>query len=165
MMSDELATIIVLVLMLVGLAGTLIPIVPGILLMWAAAVGYGFVVGFDALAIGILVVVSLLSAVAVASGFVLPKRAAEDAGASKASQLAAAVGAVIGFFVIPVVGVIIGALVGLAGAEWYDKRDWPAARASTIAVAKGFGVSALLQFGLGFLILVVWLVWAQAVIW
>lgn len=39
--SDELATGIVLLLMLVGLIGTLIPVLPGILLEWAAVIGYG----------------------------------------------------------------------------------------------------------------------------
>lgn len=164
-MSDELATILVLLAMLIGLAGTLVPILPGILLMWASAVAYGFAVGFDALAVGLLVVVTILTAVSIVAGVVLPKRAAAESGASGASQFAAAVGAVVGFFVIPVVGLIIGALVGIGLAEWYDKRDWPAARASTIAVAKGFGLSTLVQFALGFLILVVWLVWALAVSW
>ena len=96
---------------------------------------------------------------------VLPKRAATESGTSTSSQLAAVVGAVIGFFAIPVVGVVVGALAGIALAEWWDKREWRAARASTIAVAKGFGLSALVQFGIGFVMLVVWLVWAQAVIW
>jgi uncharacterized protein YqgC (DUF456 family) len=164
-MSDEFATAIVLLVMLVGLVGTLIPIVPGIILMWIAAVFYGFAVGFDVFSIGVLAVVTVLAAVSVAVGIVLPKRAATESGASTSSQLAAVVGAVIGFFAIPVVGVVVGALAGIALAEWRDKGDWQAARVSTIAVAKGFGWSALVQFGIGFVILVVWLAWAQAVIW
>jgi uncharacterized protein YqgC (DUF456 family) len=164
-MSDEFATATVLVLMLVGLIGTLIPILPGILLMWIAAVFYGFAVGFDAFSVGVLVVITILATVSVAVGIALPKRAATASGASTSSQLAAGVGAVIGFFAIPVVGVVVGALAGIALAEWRDKGEWSAARLSTIAVAKGFGLSALVQFGMGFLILVVWLVWAQAVIW
>ncbi len=96
-------------------------------------------------------------------GVVVPKRAAAYSGASTSSQIAAAIGAVIGFFAIPIIGVVVGAVVGIGLAEWYDKRDWPAARSSTIAIAKGFGVSALVQFGLGFVILIVWLPWAYAV--
>lgn len=163
-MSDQLATVVVLIVMLIGMVGTLIPILPGIALMWVAALGYGFVVGFDAMAVGVLIVISALTVVAMIIGVLLPKRAAADAGASTASQISAAVGAIIGFFAIPVIGVVVGALVGIALAEWYDKRDWPAARASTIAVAKGLGLSALLQFGIAFMILVVWSVWAFTVV-
>jgi uncharacterized protein YqgC (DUF456 family) len=133
--------------------------------MWVAAVAYGFAVGFDVIAIAVLVMVTALTAAAVVVGIVLPKRAATASGASTRSQLAAALGAVIGFFVIPIIGVVVGALVGIGIAEYADKRDWPAARASTIAVAKGFGVSTLLQFAIGFMILGLWIVWAGAVIW
>lgn len=159
-MSDGVVTVAMLVVMLIGLAGTLIPILPGIALMWVMAVAYGFVVGFDAVAIGALVVITILAAAAVVVGVALPKRAATESGAATSSQVSAAVGAVIGFFVIPVVGVVIGALVGIGLAEYHDKRNWPAARASTIAIAKGFGLSTLVQFAIGFAILLVWLVWA-----
>ncbi len=164
-MSDEVATVLVLLAMLVGLVGTLVPILPGVALMWVAAVAYGFAVGFDVLAIVVLVAVTALTTGAIVVGVALPKRAATASGASTRSQLAAAIGAVIGFFVIPIVGLVVGALVGLGIGEYAEKRDWPAARASTIAVAKGFGVSTLLQFAIGFVILGVWIVWAQAVIW
>lgn len=163
-MSDQLATVLVLVVMLIGMVGTLIPILPGIALMWVGALGYGFLVGFDAIAIGALLTITILTVGAMAAGVLLPKRAAADAGASTASQVSAAVGAVIGFFVIPIIGVVVGALVGIAAAEWFDKRDWRVARTSTIAVAKGLGVSALLQFGIAFMILVVWSVWALTVV-
>lgn len=159
-MSDGVVTVATLVVMLIGLAGTLIPILPGIALMWVMAIAYGFVVGFDAVAIGALLIITALTGAAVVAGFVLPKRAAVESGAATSSQIAAAIGAIIGFFVIPVVGVVVGAIVGIGLAEWYDKRDWPAARASTIAIAKGFGISTLVQFGVGVVILVVWLGWA-----
>ncbi len=162
-MSDALITTVVLITMLVGLVGTLVPILPGIMLMWAAAVVYGVVVGFDAVALIVLVLITMLAVAAMIVGVVVPKRAAADSGAATSSQIAAVIGGVIGFFAIPIIGVVVGALVGIGLAEWFDKRDWPAARASTIAIAKGFGVSALVQFGLGFGILIVWLPWAYAV--
>jgi len=162
-MSDFMVTAVVLVAMLVGLVGTLLPILPGILLMWFAALGYGFVVGFDAVAVAVLLAVTALTVAALIIGVVVPKRAAAESGAATSSQIAAAVGGIVGFFVIPIVGIIVGAVVGIGLAEWYDKRDWSAARTSTIAVARGIGVSALVQFGIGFVILLVWLPWAYAV--
>lgn len=163
-MSDEVMTLVVLLAMLVGLVGTLVPILPGILLMWSSAVLYAVIVGFDLVAVIVLLLITMLTVAAVVVGVIVPKRAATESGAATSSQIAAAIGGVIGFFAIPIVGVIVGALVGVGLAEWYDKRDWPAARASTIAIAKGFGVSALVQFGIGFLILIVWLPWAYVVI-
>ncbi len=162
-MTDGEATILVLVVLLVGLAGTLLPILPGILLMWAATIGYGFAVGWSGTGIAVVVVSTLLSAAAIAAGVVLPKKAAEDSGASTRSQIAAAIGAVIGFFVIPVVGIVIGAIAGIAISEYLITKDWELTKQSTIGIAKGFGLSTLAQFMLGFGILVVWSGWAAVV--
>ena len=162
--SDTLITALVLLALVVGLAGTVVPVLPGILLMWGAVVAYGFLVGFGPVGVGAVVFITLLSALAVVLGFVLPKRFADDSGASLLSQLAAVVGGIVGFFVIPVVGIVFGALFGIALAEYLDKGDWARAWKSTIAVAKGFGVSALAQIAIGFVILVAWSGWAATVV-
>lgn len=162
-MTDGEATILVLILMLIGLAGTLLPILPGILLMWAAAIGYGFVVGWTGTGIAVVVLVTLLTVAALVSGVVLPKRAADDSGASKRSQVAAAIGAIIGFFVIPIIGIVIGAIVGIALSEYLITKDWELTKQSTTAIAKGFGVSAIAQFMIGFSIMVLWAGWAAVV--
>lgn len=162
--SDVAITVIILLVLLTGLMGTVVPVLPGILLMWGGVVAYGFFVGFGAIGIGAIIIVTLLSGVAVALGFILPKRLADDSGASGKSQIAAVVGGIVGFFVIPVVGIIVGALVGIAVAEYLDKEDWALARKSTIAVAKGFGISALLQIAVGFAILITWAGWAATVV-
>ena len=86
-MSDTVVTGLVLLALVVGLAGTVVPVLPGILLMWGAVVAYGFFVGFGPAGIVAVVLVTLLSAAAVALGFILPKRFADDSGASLASQL------------------------------------------------------------------------------
>lgn len=46
-MSDVLVTVIVLVTMLVGLAGTLLSVLPGIVLMWAATIANGRTVAVE----------------------------------------------------------------------------------------------------------------------
>jgi len=132
--------------------------------MWGAVLAYGFLVGFGPVGIIAIVVVTALSALAVVLGFILPKKLADESGASAKSQLAAVVGGIIGFFVIPVVGIIVGALAGIAISEYLDKDDWDQARRSTLAVAKGFGLSALMQIAIGFLILVAWSGWAATVL-
>lgn len=162
--SDTVITSLVLIALLVGLLGTVVPVLPGILLMWGAVVAYGFLVGFGAIGVGTVIGVTVVSGIAVALGFVLPKRLADESGASTRSQLAAVLGGIIGFFVIPIVGVIIGALVGIAIAEYLDKDDWALARTSTIAVAKGFGLGALTQIAAGFVILFLWAAWAATVV-
>ena len=159
-MEDLVVPGLFLLVLLTGLLGTIFPILPGILLMWAAVVGYGFVAGFDALGIGVIVIVTALTGLSVVLGIKLPKEAAEEAGASRKAQWASVLGAIIGFFVIPVVGVVVGAVAGIALAEYQDKSDWSVAWQSTKGVLKGMGWAALAQFVIGVAILVVWLAWA-----
>lgn len=157
---EVVGTIVVLVVVLTGLAGIIIPFLPGILLIWAGIVGYGFVAGFDAIGIGVIVIATVLSAIGVVLGFVLPQQAADAAGASKKSQLAGVLGAVVGFFVIPVVGVLIGAVAGIALAEYAEKNDWGPAWRSTKGILTGMGAAVLAQFLLGSIMIMIWAGWA-----
>ena len=159
-MVDLFISLLFLLVLLVGLSGTILPVLPGILLMWAGVIGYGFVAGFDLLAVGAIATVTILAGISVGLGVVLPKQAADAAGASTKSQWAAVIGAIIGFFVIPVVGVIVGAVVGVALAEYWEKKEWAGAWESTKGVLTGMGAAAIAQFGIGVIILVVWLGWA-----
>jgi len=163
-MSDGALTVVFALMMVTGLVGVLVPVLPGLLFMFFAALAYGLLVGFGTAGIAAISVIGVLTVAGVTVGFILPKRAADSAGTAQRSQLLGAVGAVIGFFVIPVVGLPIGALLGLLLGEYLDKGDIGVAWTATVELAKGFGLSALVQFGLGFLILLTWSAWALATI-
>lgn len=165
-MDDHtLLTIATAIVLVVALLGTLLPVIPGIGLMWAAALVYGLIVGFDTFGVATMIFLSILTIASVALGFLVPKRAAEEFGVQRSSQLVGLVFGVVGFFLIPVFGVIIGALAGILLAEYLDKDDMQLAWQATVATAKGFGISALIQFGLGFAMLVLWSAWAVTVVW
>lgn len=165
MESDVGWTIIAAVTMVVGLCGVVVPVLPGLMLMWVAALVYGFAVGWSSLGYAVMALFTVAVAISLVTSFVIPRRAAADGGASGWAQLGAIVGAVAGFFVIPVVGVIVGALVGLFVVEWGLKGDRREAWTATVATAKGFGLSALIDFGIGLVMLAAWAVWAASVLW
>lgn len=163
-MSELLLTTLVAVVMVVGLAGVVIPMLPGLALIWVAALVYGLQVGFGAGGVVVMVVLTLLTVVSTVLGVILPKRAAAESGASGRTQLVGVLGALVGFFAIPVVGVVVGALVGVLLAEYADKGNWPDARSATIGVAKGFGISSVVQLAIGLSMIAVWSVWAATVV-
>ena len=163
-MSDGASTALVAVVMVVGLAGTVVPVVPGLLVIWGGALAYGFLVGFDPLAVAVLVVLTIVLAVSFALSILLPRRMAQSSDVSTWSQWAAVVGAIIGFFTIPVVGVVVGAVAGLFAAELVHHRDPAAAWSGSVAVAKGFGLSALVDLALAALMISVWSLWAAIVV-
>ncbi|MEL7158163.1 MAG: DUF456 domain-containing protein [Actinomycetota bacterium] len=163
-MTDFYYTVLIAIVMAVGLVGTVFPFVPGVALIWAAAVLYGFFVGFGLtgfIVVGAMTVIVLAS---VAKSVLLPRRMAEGQDVSRWSQLVAAVGAVLGLIFIPVVGVFVGALLGLFAAELANHRNVTAARRATVAVAKGFGLSALIEVFMAVAMIGLWSIWAFTVI-
>ncbi|MDH3679667.1 MAG: DUF456 domain-containing protein [Acidimicrobiia bacterium] len=164
-MSDGWATVLVAVVMVVGLAGTIVPVLPGLAVVWGATLVYGLLVGFDVVGASIVAVSSLLLLASAVTGFVIPKRSADGADVGRWSQLIALVAAIVGFFVVPVVGLVLGALIGLFLAEYANHRTAAAAWTATVAVAKGFGLSALVDLALGVVMITLWGAWALTVLW
>lgn len=164
-MGAELGwTAVVGIVMVVGLVGVVLPVLPGLTLMWAAALAYGFLVGWSGLGVAVMALATVLVAAGFAAGILVPRQAAAAGGASGTAQLAGLVGAVIGFFLIPVVGVLVGALAGIFGVELARHGDRAAAWSATVATARGFGLSILIELGLGFALLVAWTAWAITVV-
>ncbi|MGI9607647.1 MAG: DUF456 family protein [Acidimicrobiales bacterium] len=164
MVSDTVITVVVAAVMLAGLLGVFVPVLPGLFVTWAAAIAYGLLVGFGGVGVATVAVISILFASSVAVGVLLPKRAVDSAGASRRSQLAGVVGALIGFFTIPFVGGFVGAIAAVLISEYVEQESWARAWESTVALVKGFGLSALVQFGIGTLMVGTWSIWALTVV-
>jgi uncharacterized protein YqgC (DUF456 family) len=146
----------------VGIAGTVVPLVPGLGLVAGAALLYGVVEGFEAVGAICFGLIVALGAAGTAAGVALPKRAAGGAGAPRASLFIGAVGAVIGFFAVPVVGLPLGGAAGIFVAELTRSGDRAVAWRTTAATLKGFGLATLAQLGAGLAMAGAWVVWVVA---
>jgi uncharacterized protein YqgC (DUF456 family) len=161
-MTDTELAIVVGIAMAVGLVGTVLPILPGLLLIWAAALVYGLVGDFGGVGIAAMVVITALTIAGTAAGVVIPKKAAGDAGATRSSLLLGAVVGIVGFFVVPIVGFPLGGALGIFLGEQARTGDRQVAWATTRATLKGFGLAALAQFAAGVLMVLAWVVWLIA---
>lgn len=157
-------TIVVGIVMVLGLMGVVLPVLPGLLLIWAAALFYGLMVGFGSIGWAVVGLLTVLAVAGMIKSVVIPRRAAVESGASGWAQLGAVVGGVVGFFVIPVFGLILGALAGLLAVEYMLKDDLDEALAAVRATAKGFGLSVVIDLILGMVMIVAWSVWAATVL-
>lgn len=130
--------------MVVGIIGAIVPGIPGISLILAAVVIWGFVKGFAAVSVALPVAIAVF-VVSLGVDFLATYWGAKKAGASNWGQVGAIVGFIFGFLgflpTIPIggpIGVIIGILLGpLLGAiigEFLYRRDL------TIAVKAGMGI-------------------------
>jgi uncharacterized protein YqgC (DUF456 family) len=150
------------VVMVLGIVGILLPVLPGLLLIWAAGLWWTIADGGGATRWTVLAVLTALLVVGTVVKYVLPARSAAARGAPVSTLVVGAIGAVIGFFVIPVVGLLVGGVVGIYLAEYVRLRDAGRAWTSTRAALVAIGIGVLIELTAGVLMFGVWLlgVWA-----
>ena len=139
----------------VGLAGILFPLLPGTLLVWAAIAVWAFVEGTTAGWV-VLGLATALLAVGVLVKYLWPARRMKAADVSGRSLAIGAVSGVVGFFVIPVAGLIVGFVLGVYLAELAHRRDRRRAWTSTVHAVKGVALSVGVEFVAALLATAVW---------
>ena len=160
-----IATINVLVAltMFFGLFGLIIPIFPGNVVMWFAALIYGLVFGFGKAGGIIFGVISLLMLAAVLADNLLMGAKARQNGAAWPSIILALVAGVVGTLILPPVGGIIAAPLVLYLMEFQRLGDSAEATRVVKALLVGWGLAFVVRFGIGLVMLGLWGVWAFVV--
>ncbi|NHC46228.1 DUF456 domain-containing protein [Motilibacter aurantiacus] len=143
--------------MLVGLVGVLVPVLPGLAVIWAAGLVWAWLEDGVAPWLVLAAVTAVLGAGTTAK-YVLPARALRGSGAPTSTVLAGAALGVVGFFVLPVVGLPLGFVGGVYLAEQARLRAPRAAWASTVVTLKGIGIGVLLELAAGLVAVGLWTV-------
>jgi hypothetical protein len=151
------AEVLVLLVMVVGLVGTVVPVLPGLLLVWAGALGWAWLDGGGPARWSVAAVLTLLFAVGTMAKYVLPARSASGLGAPRSTLVLGVLGAVVGFFVIPVVGLLVGGVGAVYLAELRRLGRADNAWRSTRAVLVGIGVGVLVEVVTGLVMVAGWL--------
>ena len=157
--SETALQTITLVIMLVGLAGLAFPILPGLVIIWVAALVYGILTGFNLTSGILLAVMTVLMIVGSLIDNVIMGATARQKGASWLAIGVALVLALLGSLALPPFGGIIAALIGLFAVEYYRLKDWRQAMDSTKSMAIGCGWSAVIRVGIGLLMIGLWWIW------
>lgn len=149
-------TVLVGVVILVGLVGVVVPVLPGLLLVWAAVLVWALVEGTTGAWV-VLVLATVLVPVSQVVKYLVPTRRMRAAGVPSTSLAAGGLLGAVGFFVIPVVGALLGFVGGVYLAERQRLGSHPLAWSSTRHALKATGLSILIEFGAGLLIAGAWL--------
>jgi uncharacterized protein YqgC (DUF456 family) len=147
----------------VMLAGMLVlAFLPGLVIIWAAALGYGLAAGFGILGWIVFAILTVLMIAGSVIDNILMGRSAHKEGAPWWAVLLALMAAILGSILIPipVIGGILAGLVTLFGIEWIRRKDWRKALASLKGLAIGWGWAFVIRFIIGMIMISLWLVWA-----
>jgi uncharacterized protein YqgC (DUF456 family) len=146
------------VVMFIGLVGTVLPVLPGTILIFAAALVYALLDGFQTIGWVTLTVLGLLAAGATTADLWATSVGAKAGGASGWSILTGMLGGFVGLLVFNLPGSIIGAMLGLFVVEVLRVHDWRKALKSGGGWLLGWLLSVILELGIG-LIMIVIFVW------
>ena len=129
---------------LVGLFGVVVQVLPGGLLVlgaiavWAVVTGTGW-------SWAVLVVAVVATAVAGVGKYLLAGRHLRSAGVPNSTLVWGGLAGIVGFFVLPVVGLPVGFLLAVYVAELARLRDQRTAWRSTLAALRATGITILVE--------------------
>ncbi|KPL29462.1 hypothetical protein JI76_30765 [Streptomyces anulatus] len=147
--------------MLLGLVGVLVPGVPGQAIVWAAVLWWALT-DMTPAAWGVLIGATALMLLNQALKPLLPPRRPGESGAPRRTLMIGGVAGIMGFFVVPVVGGILGYVGAIFGAERLRLGSRGAGRASVRSVMRATGYAVLVEL---FCCLLVAGAWLGAVLW
>ena len=131
MVLDIVLVVLGICLLVVGLVGCILPIIPGPPLSYVALLLLQ-ITEFGDFSVAFLVITALITIVVTVADYVLPAWGTKKLGGSRAGTIGAIIGLVIGLFFMPV-GIIVGPFVGAFAGELIVGRD------AKIALRSGLG--------------------------
>jgi uncharacterized protein YqgC (DUF456 family) len=155
---------ITLFFMLVGLMGLIVPVFPGLTVMWLATLIYAFVQWMGGLMTWVdwllfALVTLLMIGGNIADNIIIAAKMRGHEIPWRAILLCYFVGIVVSLFLTPLVGLIASPLA-LLGLEYLRFRDWKQARESARVFLIGWGASFAARLGIGILMVIFWMLWA-----
>lgn len=154
--SGTTVTVISAVVIVCGILGVVLPVLPGLLLAWIGVLFWALLADAGGARWLILGLATLVAVTGTLVKYLWPGKRLKKTGVPTLSMLAGGVLGIVGFFVIPVVGLPLGFVLGIWLAEMgrlgHD-RAWPSTKEALTAV----GLAMLVEFAAALGVAVVWL--------
>ena len=144
------------VAILAGLAGIVVPVLPGLPIVWAAIAVWA-IAGEDPARWAVLAVASVAAGVALVAQFLVPGRRMLEAGLPGRSLTIGGLAGIVGFFVVPVIGLPLFFVAGVYAVERARLGGHAGARGATVVAIRGVGLSILIELAGGLLAAGAWL--------
>lgn len=146
--------------MVIGLAGLVVPIFPGITVIWGLGLLYGIYTGFSAGGGWWFALLTVLAIAGWLADNVLMGAKARQSGARWTSiAIALAAGLIFSVILTPLGG-IVACLVALFAAEYAYRRNTSEAFTVMRDMFIGWGWAVLARLSLGALMIIAWSIWA-----
>lgn len=157
-MDTTLIQLVSIVLLVLGILGTFLPVLPGLLLSLGGLLIYKFGTDSDLsmVYIWIFVVLTILSAIL---NYVIPARTNRKYGGTRWGSIGSVVGTLVGLFFFPPFGFFIGMLLGVfVGEMLHDAKDkkkaWNSTKGALIGFLYGTGFNLIVGLAMFLVVLI-----------
>jgi uncharacterized protein len=158
--TDSVVLLLVFSTMIVSWLGLIIPIFPGLNIIWIAALGWGIYTGLAWPGWLYLVILTILMILGNLSDNVFISGKAKISGASWWSIVVGNLAGIAGAFILPPLGGLLFAVLGVLIVEVIRHRDWKKGWETSKQMFFGFGWSIAARMAVGVLMIGLWAIWA-----
>jgi uncharacterized protein len=144
------------ILVVVGLAGILLPALPGTVLIFAGLLLAAWADGFTRVGTGTLVLVGVIAAASYGVDFIAAGLGVKRLGASRRAMVGAGIGTVLGLF-LGLPGLIVGPFAGAVVGELTVHHDLARAGRAGVAAWIGFAIGTAVKVALAFSMVAIFL--------
>lgn len=158
MSADIIVLILALIFIFLGLAGTVIPLLPGIPLIFISIAAYGWYEGFQVISARFLAIMAALTILSLLVDYLSTALGASYFGSSKYGVWGAIIGTFMGLAIFAPVGIFLGPWLGASIGEYIACQDINKAMKSGIGTVVGlfsgiiFNLILAMVMLLGFLV-------------
>lgn len=156
---EIIVTILTALLILIGIIGAVIPVLPDVSLIWGVTLGYGLIVGWGESGPWLFAAISLMGMFGIASDVWVSSAGAKMGGASMWSVIVGVILGIIGLLIFGPLGLLGGTAIGTFVMELIRQRKPLDALRAVLGVGLGYGASFLVKLALSIGMAVVWLAW------
>jgi uncharacterized protein len=135
--SQIIAIIVTAIFFLIGVTGTLLPVLPGAPVIWLGMLAYGLIAGFNNLGLFFFFGQALLALAVMGVDYLFTAMGSRYFGGSRAALWGAAAGLIVGLLFFPI-GLLIGPFLGAALADFIFTRRTDRAIRSGVGASLGF---------------------------
>ncbi|HZK25090.1 MAG TPA: DUF456 family protein [Oscillospiraceae bacterium] len=130
---DYLPLILASLLFIVGVLGTVLPVLPGAILIFGGMLLYGYLTNFAVLTINFYLLQGVAMLLVFLIDFLATAVGTKRYGGSRVASFGAAIGTLVGIFSFPPLGIVVGPFLGAVLAELLVGKD------TNQALRVGFG--------------------------
>lgn len=151
--------ILVIILFIVGMAGTIYPILPGVFAVYGAFFVYGFFVTFDHFNFWFWFIQTFILVILLVADYLVGAWGVKKFGGTRASVIGSTIGIIIGPFIFNLPGIIVGPFVGAVIGELIVHTPFKTAVKVGVGSVVGLFSSVLVKIIMQGIMIVLFILW------